>query len=122
MALTYGQRWAMYLLLMQHDGDTPDSKSQFRTDVETDYNTMSYHDAVVKEAKSQISSTIQDGDIGTDIPSLGASDLRTALGLNDGYFYIPGSNPCPDTATVNGNPFDHQKAIVTALLGMPDPA
>jgi hypothetical protein len=123
MGLKYGQKWAIYMLLMKHDGNAADTKSQFRTDVDNDYNNLnlSYHDAIVKEATAQIDNTIQDGNIGQNIPDLTAGSLRTALQLDGPDMYMPNGNPCPDTATINNHPVDHQKAIVTALLGMTAP-
>ena len=95
MAITYGEKWAIYLLLAQHSG-TVGTKSEFRTRVEDYFHGgtgLSLQDAVVKAAQEEVSPAITNGDIGA-LQSLDAPDLRNNLGMA-ASFYIPGSGSCP---------------------------
>ena len=120
MALTYGQQWAIYMLLAQHDG-VDGIKSQFRTDVENlmVQRGMAPRDAVIQTAQASLANTIRPADFGP-IPSLAAEDLRTGLGMGIA-FYIPGSGTCPDAPVSAGQTLNHQKAIAAALLAMTGP-
>lgn len=119
MALKYGTRWAIYMLLAKHTG-LHGLQSQFRTTVGRYVNQgMSNHDAVVKAAKEQIDGTIQAGDIGP-LQTLTAEDLRQDLGMLLTY-YDPSVGDCPNGSSVGSAKVDHQKAIANALVAMTGP-
>jgi len=130
-SLTYGQKWAIYLLLAEHAG-MRGTKSQFRRTIE-DYvknHKLPLRDAVEKAAREQIDPNIEVGSIGP-LQSLAAEDLRAAL-LFDGGVYDPNMGPCPDGPAapppgggppppVQSEKLDHQTPIVRALLSMTGP-
>jgi len=119
MALNYGTKWAIYMLLGKHTG-TKGVQSKFRTTVGQYVDQqMSITDAVTKAAQEQIDPTIQAGDI-QPLQTTTADDLRVALGLDD--YYDPTQGDCPGGNTdSSGTVLDNQQAIANALVGMTGP-
>jgi hypothetical protein len=89
MALSDGQKLALYLLMGTHS-DTPDGKSAFRAYVEKN-GSPGYYTAPFVEAAQQLDSNIASTDI-NQLPSLDPVTLRAALGMAD---YPGTSSPCP---------------------------
>jgi hypothetical protein len=118
MALSYGQKWAIYLLLGEHSG-TGATKSEFAAKVDTlKSGGLSLHDAVVKAAQQDVSTGITSADFAEPLKTLGAQDLRKSLALNASSpgvkgLYIPNGTTCP--------PSDAQAKIVSALNTMQPP-
>jgi hypothetical protein len=118
MALNYGTKWAIYMLLGKHTG-AKGLQSQFATTVGK-YITqgMTNQAAVVRATQEQLDPRVQAGDIGA-LQTLTADDLRPALGLAALYDSTQGD--CPNGSGNGANKVDHQKAIANALVAMTGP-
>jgi hypothetical protein len=118
MALSYGQKWAMYLLLAEHSG-TGATKSAFRVNVDNNMRSgKSVQDAVIAAANEDIGTGITSADFAAPLKTLNAEDLRNSLALNasspkDVSLYIPNGTTCPPSLV--------QKSIVASLSKMQAP-
>ena len=109
MALKYGTKWAICMMLAEHQGGTPDAKSAFKTDVDqylAANPNVPRERAVAVIAKMRIDRTVTPADF-QQMASFSAYDIRVSLGL-DNYDRAQGS--CP-------NGLD-EAALVQALTQM----
>ncbi len=115
MALSYGQKWAMYLLLAEHSGAGA-TKSAFGLKVDNFHKGgKSLQDAVIAAANEDIGKGITSADFAAPLPTLNAQDLRKSLALTASSpgavgFYIPTGTSCP--------PSEVQDNIVANLSNM----
>jgi hypothetical protein len=120
MALSYGQRWAIYLLMAQHTGAGPGLRSHLRHAAD-DYVAAGrpYRDALLQAVTDQVTHGVTAGDIGL-LATFNGVDLRSALGLD--AYYDPTLGDCPGPATIGGVVKDTQPNIVAAISGATPPA
>ena len=125
--LTFGQKWAIYLLMAPHETTTNnDGKSSFRVAVEAAAGSATdWTPALTQVAGQLIDPTITSlpgTALGVTLPpNFTAQNLRVTLGfttLEDD----PDMGPCPNGVTLASGSADAQKAIVQALLPMTGPA
>ncbi len=132
MAITYGARWAIYLLTGEHKtaaavpaGIQPGlSVSHFKQKVLA-YNGANADmvPALTRAAQEDMDPGIVAADFRAPLQNFSAESLRYSLNLDGGAYYDPGQGTCPSVGTTSkGFVVDHQKALITALLGARDPA
>lgn len=125
MALTYGMKWTIYMLMATHPTTANnDGKSQLRADLEAAAGASpDLRPALVNTVNAKIGLAISTADLPKPLPpNFSAKQLRDALGFGDNE-YDPTMGPCPNGTTLpDGSTFDHQLGIANAILNLKGPA
>jgi hypothetical protein len=121
MALTYGQKWAIYSLMATHTTTAKENgKSKLRVAFEKAAGAKpDWSEDLRQTANHQLGLNLQPGSLLPLPPTSTSDELRTSLGFTAAE-YDPTMGPCPGTTSIIGTTktSDHQLAIARALLGM----
>lgn len=120
MALSYGQKWAVYMLMGTHPSTGEDGKSQLRVSVEQAAGgSADLSGALTDAVNQQLGFKLAPGSIAPLPANFTAHQLRNSLGFaHDDY--DPNLGPCPGFTNdaAKSERMDNQLAIAQALVAM----